>query len=40
MGVILYGKIFYYDGMQSKGYRLIPFEEDQLNNKTGSYALY
>ena len=38
--IFWYGKKLYYDGMQSKGSRLIPFMEDQLNNKTGSYAYY
>ena len=38
--IFWYGKKFYYDGMQKKGCCLIPFVEDQLNNKTGSYAYY
>ena len=38
--VFWYGKKFYYDGMQSKGCRLMPFTESQLNNKIRSYAYY
>ena len=38
--IFWYRKKLYYDGMQSKGCRLIPFIEEQLNNKTGSYAYY
>ena len=38
--IFWFGKKFYYDGMQTKGRRLVPFTETQLCNKTGSYAYY
>ena len=38
--IFWFGKKLYYDGMQVKGRRLIPFTETLLCNKTGSYAYY